>query len=101
MKTLKTRRLVMALVMGLSFWGFAGSALAQDDFKYGALMPVTGPIPQYGEYFIRGSQLALEDLEKSGWIGGKKIRIILEEGKAGPKISLAAMKQPVNIDKHP
>lgn len=64
-------------------------------------MPVTGPIPQYGEYFIRGSQLALEDLEKSGWIGGKKIRIVLEDGKADPKISLAAMNKLVNIDKVP
>ncbi len=101
MKTLKTRRLVMTWVMVLSLWVFAGSALAQDDFKYGALMPVTGPIPQYGEYFIRGSQLALEDLEKSGWIGGKKIRIILEDGKADPKVSLVAMNKLVNIDKVP
>jgi branched-chain amino acid transport system substrate-binding protein len=98
---MKRCRLVMALVMGLSFWAMAGSALAQEEFKYGALMPVTGPIPQYGEYFIRGSQMALEDLEKSGWIGGKKIRILLEDGKADPKVSLVAMNKLVNIDKVP
>jgi len=98
---MKTGRMVMALVVGLSFWALAGSASAQEEFKYGALMPVTGPIPQYGEYFIRGSQLAMEDLEKSGWIGGKKIRIILEDGKADPKVSLVAMNKLVNIDKVP
>jgi len=27
-------------------------------------------------------ELALEDLEKTGWIGGKKIRIVLEDGGA-------------------
>ena len=59
-------------------------AWAQEEFKYGAVSPVTGPIPQYGEFFIRGSQLALEDLEKSGWINGKKVRIILEDGKNDP-----------------
>jgi branched-chain amino acid transport system substrate-binding protein len=93
--------LVMTLAAVLAFCGLENWAEAQDEFKYGALMPVTGPIPQYGEYFIRGSQLALEDLERSGWIGGKKIRIVLEDGKADPKISLAAMNKLVNIDKVP
>lgn len=112
MKTMKTRRsiglfsftlmlLVMTLAMGVTFCGLVSSAKAQDEFKYGAVMPVTGPIPQYGEYFIRGSQLALEDLEKSGWIDGKKIRIVLEDGKADPKISLAAMNKLISIDKVP
>jgi branched-chain amino acid transport system substrate-binding protein len=93
--------LVIILSTVLTFYGLESSAKAQDEFKYGSIMPVTGPIPQYGEYFIRGSQLALEDLEKSGWIGGKKIRIILEDGKADPKVSLAAMNKLVNIDKVP
>ena len=89
--------LILALVL---VWHAAGSiAVAQDEFKYGSVMPVTGPIPQYGEYFIRGSQLALEDLEKSGWIEGKKVSIALEDGKADPKISLAAMNKLVSIDK--
>jgi branched-chain amino acid transport system substrate-binding protein len=91
----------MTLAIVLAFCGLENCAEAQDEFKYGALMPVTGPIPQYGEYFIRGSQLALEDLERGGWIGGKKIRIVLEDGKADPKISLAAMNKLVSIDKVP
>ena len=61
------------------------SAQAQEEFKYGAIMPVTGAIPQFGEYFIRGSQLALEDLEKSGWINGKKIRISLGRWQKRPQ----------------
>jgi branched-chain amino acid transport system substrate-binding protein len=93
--------LVVTLAVGLNFYWPVSSAKAQDEFLYGSLMPVTGPIPQYGEYFIRGSQLALEDLEKGGWIGGKKIRIILEDGKADPKVSLVAMNKLVNIDKVP
>jgi branched-chain amino acid transport system substrate-binding protein len=81
--------------------GMAGVAWAQDEFKYGAVSPVTGPIPQFGEYFIRGSQLALEDLEKGGWIGGKKVRIVLEDGKNDPKISLAAINKLISVDKVP
>ncbi len=105
MKTSRTFPIVMVvgitLILTLTSFGLMSSARAQDEFKYGSLMPVTGPIPQYGEYFIRGSQLAIEDLEKSGWIGGKKIRIILEDGKADPKVSLVAMNKLVNIDKVP
>jgi hypothetical protein len=74
MKIMKTQRwcgsfspvwiLVMILATILAWVGMENSAGAQDEFKYGSLMPVTGPIPQYGEYFIRGSQLALEELKK-------------------------------------
>ena len=78
-----------------------GVAWGQEEFKYGAVSPVTGPIPQFGEYFIRGSQLALEDLEKSGWIQGKKIRIVLEDGKNDPKVALAAMNKLISVDKVP
>lgn len=91
--------LAVALAMALSLGG--GFAQAQEEFKYGAAMPVTGPIPQYGEYCVRGSQLALEDLEKRGWVSGKKIRVILEDGKNDPKVSLAAMNKLINIDKVP
>jgi branched-chain amino acid transport system substrate-binding protein len=112
MKNMKTSRsislfsptlslVVMTLVMGLTFHGLVSSAQAQEEFKYGAVMPVTGPIPQYGEFFIRGSQLALEDIEKSGWVNGKKIRIALEDGKNDPKLSLAAMNKLNSIDKVP
>jgi branched-chain amino acid transport system substrate-binding protein len=95
---------MLALLCGLAAFASAGmgsAAWAQEEFKYGAVSPVTGPIPQYGEFFIRGSQLALEDLEKSGWIKGKKIRIVLEDGKNDPKISLAAMNKLISVDKVP
>jgi branched-chain amino acid transport system substrate-binding protein len=95
---------MLALLCGLTVFASAGmgsGAWAQEEFKYGAVSPVTGPIPQYGEFFIRGSQLALEDLEKSGWINGKKIRIVLEDGKNDPKISLAAMNKLISVDKVP
>lgn len=97
-------RAALALVLTLAALAVVphgGVAWAQEEFKYGAVSPVTGPIPQYGEFFIRGSQLALEDLEKTGWIGGKKIRIVLEDGKNDPKISLAAMNKLISVDKVP
>lgn len=91
----------LMLALAFTLGGVTGAAHAQEEFKYGAVMPVTGPIPQYGEYFIRGSQLALEDLEKGGWIDGRKIRVVLEDGKNDPKVSLAAMNKLISIDKVP
>ena len=99
------RRRVIPVVLGILLALLAGTApvpaAAQEEFKYGAVSPVTGPIPQFGEYFIRGSQLALEDIEKSGWIGGRKIRIVLEDGKNDPKVSLAALNKLLSVDKVP
>ena len=92
---------VVALLLALVAGAAPGPVVAQEEFKYGAVSPVTGPIPQFGEYFIRGSQLALEDIEKGGWIGGKKIRIVLEDGKNDPKVSLAALNKLLSVDKVP
>lgn len=92
--------LLITLAIVLIQWGTLSPAQAQE-FKFGCVQCVTGPIPQYGEYFIRGSQLALEDLQKSGWINGKKMRIVLEDGKNDPKISLACLNKMINIDKVP
>jgi len=98
---IRAMRAAMGGLVALALAGLVGVAWAQEEFKYGAVSPVTGPIPQFGEYFIRGSQLALEDLEKTGWIGGKKIRIVLEDGKNDPKVALAAMNKLISVDKVP
>ena len=97
----RTIRVTLCGLVALALTDVVGVARAQEEFKYGAVSPVTGPIPQFGEYFIRGSQLALEDLEKTGWIGGKKIRIVLEDGKNDPKVSLAAMNKLISVDRVP
>jgi branched-chain amino acid transport system substrate-binding protein len=97
----RTIRATLCGLVALALAGTTGAAWAQDEFKFGAVSPVTGPIPQFGEYFIRGSQLALEDIEKTGWIQGKKIRIVLEDGKNDPKISLAALNKLISVDKVP
>lgn len=96
-----TIRALVSVLVALALTGIAAPTRAQEEFKYGAVSPVTGPIPQFGEYFIRGSQLALEDLEKTGWVQGKKIRVVLEDGKNDPKVSLAAMNKLVSVDKVP
>jgi branched-chain amino acid transport system substrate-binding protein len=96
--------LLLAILIGsLGLVGMAGVGVAQgqSEFLYGAVMPVTGPIPQHGEYFIQGSQLALEDIAKEGWIKGKKIRIVIEDGKNDPRISLAATNKLISVDKVP
>src|SRR5687768_13006718 len=97
----RVNEIVVGALIALLASGAPTAVEAQEEFKYGAVSPVTGPIPQFGEYFIRGSQLALEDLEKSGWIGGRKIRIVLEDGKNDPKISLAALNKLLSVDKVP
>lgn len=100
----KPIRWTLAVLCGLAMLAGTGPgtvARAQEEFKYGAVSPVTGPIPQFGEYFIRGSQLAVEDIDRAGGIGGKKVRVALEDGKNDPKISLAAINKLISVDHVP
>ena len=95
------RRVVLDGFIALLASGAPAAVEAQEEFKCGAVSPVTGPIPQFGEYFLRGRQLGLEDLEKGGGIGGRKIRIVLEDSENDPKISLAALSNLLSVDKVP
>ncbi|MFH1090622.1 MAG: ABC transporter substrate-binding protein, partial [Pseudomonadota bacterium] len=100
-RTLTAGVWLLGMTLAVSLLISTSPALAQEEFKYGALAHVTGPIPQYGEYCIRGSQLALEDLEKSGWINGKKINFFMEDDKNDPKLALAGLRKLIDIDKVP
>ncbi len=70
-----------------------------EVYKLGTVACLTGAIPQHGEYTLRGFELALEDIEKSGMIKDGKITVVAEDGQNVPRVALAALTKLINIDK--
>lgn len=76
----------------------AGPAALAGEVKIGAVLPLTGDAAAYGEPLQRSVQLAVDEINATGGVGGKKLTVLFQDGKcAGPEAT-NAIQQLVNID---
>ena len=89
-------RLISAAILGGGL--LAGTAIAQDSVRIGAVNPYSGPLALYGDELARGYQLAINERNAKGGVLGKRIEMI--RGDAGnPQQGIAAVDQLVTRDK--
>lgn len=74
------------------------TALAQQTLKVGALNPYSGPMALYGTELTRGYELAVDKINASGGLLGKKLELIRGD-VTNPQQGIATVEQLVNKDK--
>lgn len=78
----------------------ASPSLADSpSIKIGALLPLTGEFAAHGEAFKEGMQIAAEEINAKGGIGGAQIDLIFEDPQNLPPLVDAAAKKLVSIDR--
>ena len=90
----KKSLLIIGLVMMLVGVG-ANLTLAAGTWKLCGIVPMSGPVAQFGEYWLHGATLAVEDLKKAGWTG---VEIMTEDNQLDPKLSIVGVRR-VNMMK--
>lgn len=85
--------LAISLITGIT------AALAEEVYKIGAILPLTGDISEYGERCKKGIDLAVEEINKEGGINGRPVEIIYEDSKGSAKEGVGAAQKLINIDK--
>src|ERR1700683_2889826 len=73
--------------------GFAQPALAQEAIKVGAVEGLSGPLAKYGVPIRHGIELAVDQVNAKGVIGGRKIEMIFEDSAGQKDQALNAMKK--------
>jgi len=89
-----------ALASGISATAQAQAARG-TPYKIGIILPMTGPTADYGADFNRGAVLAEEEINASGGINGRPIKLVLGDSKNQPKDGVAEFRKLVEIDKVP
>jgi branched-chain amino acid transport system substrate-binding protein len=82
--------------LGLFFSGvfaFAGGKADPDTVVIGSILPLSGPMAAYGEHARNGMDLAVEEINASGGISGRALRIVYEDDKADPARTVDAFKR--------
>lgn len=67
--------------------------------RIGIITPTTGGTALIGQQSVEGAQMAAEELNASGGIGGRPIEILAEDEAGQPAVGVAAMNKLVYNDK--
>jgi len=100
------RRLVLSIVWvsflaGLLIAGMSVSSQAAEPVVIGSISPLTGTNAVQGLDMKRGEELALEEINAAGGIGGRPLKIIWEDTESSSKGGMDAVHKLVEINKVP
>ena len=80
----------------LSAVALAASAAAQGTIKIGAITSVTGRFAEFGKMQVAGFKVGVDEVNRKGGIGGRKIELIIEDNASDVNKGLAAAERLVN-----
>lgn len=90
-----TRYALATLALAATAW----PVQAQDTIKIGVTEPLTGAVAASGNYVVQGAKIAESDINASGGVLGKKIKLIIEDNKSNPKEAVATAEKLIVSDK--
>ncbi len=77
----------------------AGTASAQDAFRFGMAMPLTGSQALYGQDQVMAAEWGLAEINKSGGINGKKLEMTVLDTQADPQLGIQMANRLVSVEK--
>jgi branched-chain amino acid transport system substrate-binding protein len=79
----------------------ASPAIAQDAFRFGLAMPLTGSQALYGQDQVKAAEWAVAEINKGGGINGKKVEMIVLDTQADPQLGIQMANRLVSVEKVP
>lgn len=101
MKKSRVRQLALTVALGLAF----GTAVAADpgvsenEIVLGGVLPYTGPAGQLGYTATLGLRLGAEEINATGGINGRKIKLVVEDDEYVPSKSVQALQKLIDVHK--
>lgn len=96
-----TTYLIAIVFISFGFYFLTNTVTTKEPeiIKFGFVGPLTGDAGAYGNESKNSVQLAVDEINNSGGINGKKIEIVYEDGKCNGKDASSAAQKLVDIDK--
>jgi branched-chain amino acid transport system substrate-binding protein len=100
---------VVLAVLGLGFGcgggGSGGSGSEADTgggaapLKVGFILPLTGPQAKFGEIEKWSAELAAEEINAAGGVGGRRLELLIEDDMGKPEVGRAAAEKLISVDR--
>ena len=86
-----------ALVFGTAVQAEQG--VSKDQIVVGSIQDLSGPLAGFGKQLKNGIQMRTEEINESGGINGRKLKMVIEDSGYDPKKGLLAAQKLVQQDK--
>lgn len=73
-------------------------AQAQNEFRVGALTPVTGAGAPYGGNMLKAMEIGVKEVNDAGGMAGRTLRLISEDSQTQPQAAVLAAKKLIEIN---
>lgn len=73
----------------------------EEVIKIGAILPLTGNAAVVGGWYQNGIEIAVDEINETGGINDKKVKIVYGDSKNDPKEGVAITQRLINVDKLP
>jgi branched-chain amino acid transport system substrate-binding protein len=91
--------LAILAVAVLILSGCTGYAVREERIQVGFIAALTGPVADYGEPALKAAQLAVDEVNANGGIGGKQVQLIVEDGKCNSKEAATVAQKLIDANK--
>ncbi len=88
-----------ATVLSLSGLAMAQQGVSKDEIRMGTIQDLSGPLASFGKQSRNGMQMRVDEINKTGGINGRKIKLFVEDSGYDPKKAVLAAQKLVNQDK--
>jgi len=96
MKFLAVALAASALIAGSAF---AQQGVSKNEIVIGTIQDLSGPLAGYGKAVRNGMLLRVDEINEQGGIGGRKLKLLVEDSGYDPKRAVLAAQKLVNQDK--
>lgn len=76
-----------------------GNRVEGDVIKIGVIASLNGVLKPWGEDSVKGIQMAVDEFNAAGGVGGKKVQLVIEDTASKPEVGKTATEKLVNEDK--
>lgn len=90
--------IVIFVIVGI-WYGTAKNFTRKETIKIGGAFGQTGVCAEWGEGELKATQLAIDEVNRSGGINKKLIQLISEDTQCDNKTTVSAISKLINIDK--
>jgi branched-chain amino acid transport system substrate-binding protein len=96
-RKMKWAAVAAALCVGMA--AHAGQGVTKDQIVIGSLQDLSGPIAGFGKQLRNGLQMRADEINETGGINGRKIKLVIEDSAYDPKKGLLGAQKMVQQDK--
>lgn len=93
-----TKIIIGLVILAIVVWGGVKlfgtkTGKTSEPIKIGFVGPLTGPVARFGEWSLRGAQLAIDIINKNGGIKGRSVNLIIEDDECVAKKAIDAVNK--------